>query len=259
VLYLYYVSCVALSECVSASVWCPVVLEHFVCGMFWCFMHLYGWFYAWAVPTWFEACWCYVAGLAAGDVVSECRLNHYWPVPCGPWGLRGLWPLGTRGCIAWALFGIELHYIRSNNPQSAYALHILQNQHEYGPMDNTMTLLKHINNQSLLLPYEQYHIEALHHHRRCLGKKEKKKTTHARAPPPLSLSHCPKRVRARAHTHTHTTEIERERDYMVNQSTEPCNDHKQTSMNSGGWYYKFEWYNNFFWNQGKYMTNKTNC
>ena len=35
------VSCVALSECVPASVWCPVVLEHFVCGMFWCFMHLY--------------------------------------------------------------------------------------------------------------------------------------------------------------------------------------------------------------------------
>jgi len=26
------VSCVALSECVPASVWCPVVLEHFVCG-----------------------------------------------------------------------------------------------------------------------------------------------------------------------------------------------------------------------------------
>ena len=25
---------VALSECVPASVWCPVVLEHFVCGMF---------------------------------------------------------------------------------------------------------------------------------------------------------------------------------------------------------------------------------
>ena len=27
-LYLYCVSCVALSESVSASVWCPVVLEH---------------------------------------------------------------------------------------------------------------------------------------------------------------------------------------------------------------------------------------
>ena len=28
---------------------------------------------------WLEACWCYVAGLAVGDVVSECRPNHYAP------------------------------------------------------------------------------------------------------------------------------------------------------------------------------------
>ena len=33
-------------------------------------------------------------------------------------------------------------------------------------MDNTMTLLKHIDNQSLLLPYEQYHIQSLHHNRK---------------------------------------------------------------------------------------------
>jgi len=26
---------------------------------------------------WLEACWCYVAGLSVGDVVSECRLNHW--------------------------------------------------------------------------------------------------------------------------------------------------------------------------------------
>jgi len=65
----------------------------YVCGMFWCFMHLYWWLYAWAVHTWLEACWCYVAGLSVGDVVSECRLNHYWPVHCEPWGFRGLWPL----------------------------------------------------------------------------------------------------------------------------------------------------------------------
>ena len=83
---------------------------------------------------------------------------------------------------------------------------------EYGPTDTTLTLLKHINNQSLLLPYEQYHIEALHHHRRCLGKKEKKKTTHARAPPPsLSLSLPQARACARAHTHTHNRDRERER------------------------------------------------
>jgi len=27
---------------------------------------------------WLEACWCHVAGLSVGDVVSECRLNHYY-------------------------------------------------------------------------------------------------------------------------------------------------------------------------------------
>ena len=27
---------------------------------------------------WLEACWCYVAGLSVDDVVSECRLNHWW-------------------------------------------------------------------------------------------------------------------------------------------------------------------------------------
>ena len=33
--------------------------------------------YLFCCVGWFEACWCYVAGLAVGDVVSECRLNHY--------------------------------------------------------------------------------------------------------------------------------------------------------------------------------------
>ena len=49
----------------------------------------------------------------------------------------------------------HVRYIRNNNPQSAYAQHIVSNQHEYGPINNTMTLLKHINKASLLLPYEQ--------------------------------------------------------------------------------------------------------
>jgi len=30
---------------------------------------------------WLEACWCYVAGLSVGDVVSECRLNHCTRIP----------------------------------------------------------------------------------------------------------------------------------------------------------------------------------
>ena len=59
-------------------------------------------------------------------------------------------------------FQEQIRYIRYNNPQSAEALHILQNQHEYGQINSTMTLLKPLNNPSLLLPYERYCIQSLH-------------------------------------------------------------------------------------------------
>jgi len=49
-------------------------------------------------------------------------------------------------------------YIRNNNPQSAYAQHILRNQHEYGTMNNLMTLLKPLNIPNMLTPYEQFYI-----------------------------------------------------------------------------------------------------
>ena len=39
----------------------------------------------------------------------------------------------------------HIWYIRHNEPQSAYTLHILNNKHEYSPINNTMTLLKHTN------------------------------------------------------------------------------------------------------------------
>ena len=32
--------------------------------------------------------------------------------------------------------------VKYNNPQSAYAVHILNNRHEYGPIENTMTSSK---------------------------------------------------------------------------------------------------------------------
>ena len=35
----------------------------------------------------------------------------------------------------------HIRYIRYNNPNSAYAQHILCNQHEYGTMENLMTYL----------------------------------------------------------------------------------------------------------------------
>jgi len=49
-------------------------------------------------------------------------------------------------------FQERIRNITNNNPQSAYAQHILQNQHEYGQMNSIMTLLKPLNNPSLLIP-----------------------------------------------------------------------------------------------------------
>ena len=57
---------------------------------------------------------------------------------------------------------LYLMYITYNNPQSAYAQHILHNRHEYGPIDLSMTILKPLNDTTLLTPYEQYFIQTLH-------------------------------------------------------------------------------------------------
>ena len=54
-------------------------------------------------------------------------------------------------------------YIKQTNPLQSYALHVLNNKHEYGTIDGTMTLLKHINRSTLLLPYEQLYIQTYHH------------------------------------------------------------------------------------------------
>ena len=57
-------------------------------------------------------------------------------------------------------------YIKYNDPQSAYALHILNNRYEYGTLTDTMKLVQHITNPTMLLPYEQFFIHSyrLHKH-----------------------------------------------------------------------------------------------
>ena len=55
-------------------------------------------------------------------------------------------------------------YIKYNDPQSAYAFHILNNRHEYGKITDTINLIKHITNPTMLLPYEQLFIQSSHHH-----------------------------------------------------------------------------------------------
>jgi hypothetical protein len=56
----------------------------------------------------------------------------------------------------------HIKYIRNNKPPSAYAQHILHNQHEYGLIDKTMTQLKLLNSTSVLIPYKHLFIQSLH-------------------------------------------------------------------------------------------------
>jgi len=60
----------------------------------------------------------------------------------------------------------------------AYALHILNNQHEYGPIEKTMTLLKPLKNTSLLTPYEQFFIQEFHKSGRLVSEQTPANPTH---------------------------------------------------------------------------------
>ena len=62
------------------------------------------------------------------------------------------------------------HYIRNNDPHSAYALNILNCRHEYGNINDIMTLLKQINKPSLLL-YKQMYIQLFDHSNKLIPKR----------------------------------------------------------------------------------------
>ena len=75
-----------------------------------------------------------------------------WTPPTTPYVRPGIYSRSCLTCnkeyVGQTSDSLELHYkehiryIKYNNPQSAYALHILNNRHEYGPIDKNMTLLK---------------------------------------------------------------------------------------------------------------------
>ena len=63
----------------------------------------------------------------------------------------------------------HIRHIKHNDPQSAYALHIPNNRHECGPINDTITLLKHINKTTLLIPFEQLYIQSYHQLRQLIS------------------------------------------------------------------------------------------
>ena len=50
--------------------------------------------------------------------------------------------VGQSGRLITTRYKEHLHYIRYNNPTSAYAMHILNNRNNFGPTEETLKLLK---------------------------------------------------------------------------------------------------------------------
>jgi len=56
----------------------------------------------------------------------------------------------------------HIRYIGSNNPQSAYTMHILQNRHEYGPAIKTLQLLKACTKGTRMSCWENLYMQTFH-------------------------------------------------------------------------------------------------
>jgi hypothetical protein len=53
----------------------------------------------------------------------------------------------------------HIRYIKNNNPASAYAVHILNNRHEYGATENTLQLIKPCRKSSKMNSWENMYIQ----------------------------------------------------------------------------------------------------
>jgi len=76
--------------------------------------------------------------------------------------------IGQTSCSLKQRYQEHIRYMKHNEPQSAYALHILNNKHKYGPIKDTMALLKHTDKSTMLIPYERLYIQSYHHHKRLI-------------------------------------------------------------------------------------------
>jgi hypothetical protein len=66
----------------------------------------------------------------------------------------------------------HIRYIRTNNPTSAYAMHILNTQHEYGNAENTLKLLKSCRKGGRMNCWETFHIQKYFQGNKLIGEQQ---------------------------------------------------------------------------------------
>jgi len=63
-------------------------------------------------------------------------------------------------------------YMKTNNPLSAYALHILNNKHEYGNADQTVELLKPCNRRNKVNCWESFCVQIFQHQNKLIDEQK---------------------------------------------------------------------------------------
>lgn len=58
----------------------------------------------------------------------------------------------------------HIRYIKHNKPQLEYALHVLNNAHEYESINNIMSLLKQVNKAPLINSFKQFYFQFNFYH-----------------------------------------------------------------------------------------------
>jgi trans-aconitate methyltransferase len=66
----------------------------------------------------------------------------------------------------------HIRFIKTNNPKSAYAIHILDNRHEYGTSQDTLQLLEACRKGKRMDCWETLYIQALHQQKVLIDEQE---------------------------------------------------------------------------------------
>ena len=70
--------------------------------------------------------------------------------------------IGQTGISTDTRYKEHIRYIRTNNPQSTFAMHILNNRHEYGTQERIMELIKTCTKGKLMNCWESMYIQEYH-------------------------------------------------------------------------------------------------
>jgi hypothetical protein len=107
-----------------------------------------------------------VAFRATSTIQQQLTEKQTYKDPSGIYKLKcntcnGVY-VGQSGRAINVRYKEHIPYIRTNNPKSAYATHILDNWHEYGTEKNTLQLLQACQKGARMGCWEALYIQALH-------------------------------------------------------------------------------------------------